>query len=154
MTADWLMSLLAALVTLIAGGIAATDGIARLVRALRRQKAPSKSYSERLAELTASLTKASAAVDALLSELASVARDPENAVASLEAGLAQMEKKEMEMRERIAMLQNVPLPVAEHFARLVEPTARRNARRDYFLFGAGVIVTTIITIGMQFIIGP
>ncbi len=152
MTAYWLVSLLAALLTLFGAGLATMDTVVKLVRILLGKKAPPKSYSERLAELTTSLTKASAEVDALLSELASVAREREKAVASLEVDLTQMERKEMEIRERIELLQNVPLPVAEHFARLVEPTEKRNARRNYFLFGAGVIVTTIITILMQFII--
>ena len=64
-----------------------------------------------------------------------------------------MEKREKELKEKIALLQSVPIPVAEHFARLVEPGEKRNARRDYLLFMAGVIVTTIIAIVLQIGLG-
>ena len=88
-------------------------------------------------------------MDPILSELTQVARDREEAVARLESALTEMETKERETKERIEALQDLPIPVAEHFAKLVVPTERRNARRDYLLFGAGVVVTTIIAVIMQ-----
>jgi hypothetical protein len=110
---------------------------------------PPKSYGERLFELTSSLIKASSEVDAVLSELTQVAKDRENSAEQLEKALAGLEEREKELKERIDTLQNVPIPVAEYFAKLVEPSEKRSAKRDYLLFGAGVLVTTVIAIIMQ-----
>ena len=143
-------ALLAALVSMLAGSVISSKIIQKLVlELLRFKKPPSKTYSERLSELTTSLNKASSAVDAVLQELARVARDKESSVRDLETELIALESKEKEMQEKIAALEKTPLPVAEHFARLLEKKDRTNARRDYALFGAGVIVTTVIAIAVQ-----
>lgn len=113
------------------------------------QTPPQKTYTERLAELTESLTKASREVDSVLSELAEVARDRENAVKQLETDLTKMEGREKELKQTIEALEQTPLAVAEHFAKLVEPGERRSAMRDYLLFGAGVVVSTVIGIIIQ-----
>ncbi len=115
----------------------------------RNKKLPGKTYSERLSELTANLTKASKEVDCVLREMAQVAKEREATVNDLEAGLINLEKRGKELKEEIEILENVPIPVAEHFARLVKPGEKRSARRDYFLFMAGVIVTTFIAILLQ-----
>ncbi len=153
MAMELLASLVAGLIGLILTVIAGTasgsvTGRRLLLRLWRRPEAP-KSYADRLSGLTASLTTASAEVDAILSELAHVAADREETLGRLESDLAAMERKETEAKERIEALQDVPIAVAEHFARLVAPTERRNARRDYVLFGAGVVVTTVIAVVMQ-----
>ena len=110
---------------------------------------PQKSYSERLSSLTSSLTRASREVDEVLRELAHVARDREAAVEKLEGDLAGLEGREKELKDKIEALQKTPLPVAEHFAKLLQSGERRTARRDYLLFGAGVVVTTAITVVLQ-----
>jgi hypothetical protein len=88
-------------------------------------------------------------VDSVLRELSLVAREKEATVKKIEAGLGELEKRERELKQKIEALQNVPLPVAEHIAKLVEPSERRSARRDDALFGAGVVVTTLITLLLQ-----
>jgi hypothetical protein len=88
-------------------------------------------------------------MDAVLHELSAVAQEKEEAVRKLEMGLQELERREQGLKQKIEALQSVPLPVAEYFAKLVEPGERRIARRDYLLFGAGVLVTTIITIVLQ-----
>ena len=148
-----LVSIAAGLISLLAGGVASSEVFKKLILRLLGKKAPPKTYTERLSELTTSLTKASAEVDQVLAELAQVSKDRERAVHDLETGLGQLEKREKELKEKIEILQNVPLPVAEHFAKLVEPSEKRNARRDYVLFGAGVIVTTIIAVIIQLFTG-
>ena len=67
----------------------------------------------------------------------------------LESELATMEGREKELKERIDALEKTPLPVAEHFAKLIESGEKRSARRDYALFGAGVLVTTVVAILIQ-----
>lgn len=116
---------------------------------LAGKKEPIKSYGERLSELTNSLTKASSEVDSVLAELAKVAKDREKSVIEMEASLARLESKEKELIEDIGALQNIPIPVADQFAKLVASGEKRSSRRDYFLFIAGVVVTTIIAILLQ-----
>jgi hypothetical protein len=146
------------LLGLLAGALSALVASAALIsgKSLRETlagRALPKTYSERLSDLTSSLTKASSEVDAVLQEMKRVALEREKSVASLESGLAELESKERELKESISALQNVPIPVAAYFAKLVEPGERRSARRDYLLFTSGVVVTTIVTILMQLAIG-
>jgi len=149
MGVEVLATILAALASLLAGGVASTDLIQKLVRALLGRPTPQKSYSERLAQLTESLTKASREVDTVLLELAQVSKDRAQAVRQLEADLSTMEGREKELKERIEALEKTPLAVAEHFAKLVAPGERRSAMRDYLLFGGGVVVSTVIGIVIQ-----
>jgi chromosome segregation ATPase len=151
---DVLTSVIAGLLSLLGAGVASSALIQKLVRRLFRiQEEPEKPYSERLSELTTSLTKASSEVDSILSELAQVARNRESAVQKLETDLQTLESREKELKEQIEALENTPLPVAEHFAKLLETGQRRSAKRDYILFGAGVVATTIIAIIIQVIAG-
>jgi len=149
MSIDVLIAISGALASLIAGGVASTEIIQKFLRISLGKKTATKTYSERLSDLTLSLTSASAQVDAVLRELSTVAQEKEQAVKKLETGLQEMEKREQELKQKIEALQNVPLPVAEQFAKLIQPGELRSAKRDYILFGAGVLVTTIITILFQ-----
>lgn len=146
---ETLTAVIGALLSLVAGGIASTELIRKLLHRLLGKPEPEKTYSQRLSELTHSLTNASSEVDSLLAELAQVAKDKEASVRSLEQGLTALEQKEQDLQDRIKTLENVPIPAAEHFARLMETGEKRSAMRDYVLFGAGVVVTTIITIVIQ-----
>lgn len=149
-----LVSVIAGLVSIAAGGVMSSESIRKLVRfILGIQGEPKKLYSERLSELTTSLTKASSEVDSVLSELAQVARSRESAVHKLETDLQILETREKEMREKIEALESTPLPVAEHFAKLLESGENRGAKRDYILFGAGAVLTTLIAIIIQIISG-
>jgi uncharacterized protein YlxW (UPF0749 family) len=85
-------------------------------------------------------------VDTVLAELSQIAKDRESAVQKIEAELQSLQNREKELQERIKTLQKVPLPVAEHFAQLTASGEKRSARRDYVLFGVGVIVSTVIAI--------
>jgi len=150
---ETLTAVIGALLSLVAGGIASTDLIRKLLHRILGKPEPEKTYSQRLSELTHSLTNASGEVDSLLKELGQVAKDKETSVCILEQGLAALEQKEQELKDRIKTLEDMPIPVAEHFARLMETGEKRNAMRDYILFGAGVIVTTVITIAITMFSG-
>ena len=153
MNAEFLISFVSGLLSVIAGGVVSSDVIRKLVlKALGKEPAP-KTYAERLSDLTTSLTKASSEVDAVLDEMNHVAREREKSVRELESGLTELERREKELKEKITVLQNVPIPVAEHFAKLVEPSEKRSARRDYLLFISGVVVTTIIAIVLRMALG-
>ncbi len=107
-------------------------------------------YSNRLAILTESLLKASAEVDNVLSELATVAVDREKTIKKLEVQLKLLEEDERNTQKRIQDLQSIPVSVADHFAAIVEQGVeqgeKRSAKRDYLLFGLGVIITTVVSI--------
>jgi chromosome segregation ATPase len=143
-----LISLLSAVLSLLAGSIAGSRLIQRYLKRLlgKEEEAKPKSYSQRLAELTESLMKASSEVDNLLAELAQVAEDREEAVKKLESELTQMEQHEEQLQKRIEELKGIPVPVAEHFAQLIEQGEKRSAWRDYMLFGLGVVVSTVVAI--------
>jgi hypothetical protein len=51
--------------------------------------------------------------------------------------LSSLEARKKELKEKIETLQKVPIPVADHFAKLIESGEKRNARRDYILFIRG-----------------
>jgi predicted negative regulator of RcsB-dependent stress response len=133
------------LATILGGLLALGSGF--FFRALERKEPPEvESYSERLANLMKSLTKASSEVDNILAELAQVAGDRHNTVLELEAQLTELEEHERQLQQRIQDLEKVPIPVAEHFAKMIAPGERRSAWRDYGLFAAGVVVSTVIAI--------
>ena len=116
-------------------------------RALGREEpAKAESYSERLASLMKSLTKASSEVDNILAELGQVAEDRAKTVQKIETELAELEEQEKQLQRRIQDLRELPIPVAEHFAAMVAPGERRSAWRDYTLFAVGVVVSTVIAI--------
>lgn len=142
-------SVIAGLASLLAGGLVAQ--VARRLLGIRTASA--KPYGERLAELSTSLTKASREVDSVLAEVAQVARSREAAVQKLEFDLEALESREKELKDKVEALQRTPLPVAEHFARLLESGEKRNEKRDYVLFGAGVVLTTVIAIVIQMVGG-
>jgi predicted RNase H-like nuclease (RuvC/YqgF family) len=144
-----LVSLLAATLSMVAGGIASSEVIQKLLRRVLKLPVQEKGYGERLSELTESLTKASRQVDQVLSELATVAKEREKNVRELEANMQLLEKRENDMKTRIEHLEKVPLPAVEHFAEIMNRGEKRSAIRDYMLFGAGVVVSTVIAIGLK-----
>jgi len=110
-----------------------------------------KTYSERLSELLSNLARASSEVDNVIGEITEIAHEKSETLRKFENDLANMEIREKELKDTIEALKNVPVPVAEHFAKLVRSGEKRSARRDYILFGSGVIVTTIIAIIIQLV---
>jgi len=153
MSMNILAAVIAAGVGLITTALASTEVIRKLLRLLRGQPEPSRTHSERLSELTANLTSASAEVDSILRELSTVAKEKEASIKLLEAALSALREEEQEVKDKISALEKTPLPVAEHFAKLVRSGEKRGAARDYVLFGAGVLVTTVITIIIQVVSG-
>jgi len=117
--------------------------IVKLFASKPKQKVP---YSEQLSALTSSLIKSTKQVDIILAELSSVTKDRERALTKLESELSILENREIETKKRIEDLQNIPLAAVEHFAQLTTAGEKRSARRDYLLFAAGVIVSTLIAI--------
>ena len=148
---EMLTGVFAAIISLFGGIIASSNIFQKVLFDHLKIKTPVKTYTERLLELTANLTTASGQVDSILRELSSVAQEKEGLVTKLERSLQGLENREQELRKSIEILQGIPLPVAEQFSRLVAPSEKRSAKRDYILFGAGVVSTTIISLIIQLI---
>ena len=121
------------------------------IRFRQREQPNVESYGQRLASLTESLSRSSSEVDSILKELGKVASEREKAVRELETQLSTLEANEKQIQKRIEELQQVPVPVAEHFAALIAQGEKRSAWRDYILFGSGVIVSTIIAVVLKLI---
>ena len=83
--------------------------------------------------------------------LSKIATERENAVYKLGTELEALEDKEKQLQERVRILESVPIPVAEQFAKLTAAGERRSALRDYILFGAGVVVSTVIAIILKIV---
>jgi hypothetical protein len=154
MNLDILLSIISGLASLLAGGLFTAKIVQDLLKRLfpklfPAKQTPPESFSDRLSRLTTGLTKASMEVDRVLDELAQVARDRETAVKVLESNLTAMEQQEKELKKKIETLEKVPIAVADQFAKLLETGEKRSAKRDYLLFGAGVLVSTIIAVVLK-----
>lgn len=121
-------------------------GIRRLLGA---KKPSQETYSERLADVTRRLMKSSSEVDGLLDEMARITKAREQELHRIERQLSQFQEQERSLEERIDALRDTPLPVAEHFARMIERGEKRSAWRDYILFATGVLLTTVIAIALR-----
>lgn len=110
-----------------------------------------KTYNDKLSKLTTNLMTASKEVDSILSELTIVAEEREKKVKNLDTELNLLKKKEAGLKNKIEALEKLPIPVADHFAAMLEGGEIKSKRRDYILFGAGVLVTTIISILLNII---
>lgn len=144
MNIDVLLATLSGLVSMALGALIFASWRRRPYKVHART--PTKTYAERLARLTDSLRKSSADVDAVIEELSSVAQQREAAASKLESDLATLSAREQELKKRVSDLQDLPLQVAEHFAALTKATERKSERRDYMLFGLGVLVSTLLSI--------
>jgi septal ring factor EnvC (AmiA/AmiB activator) len=108
-------------------------------------------FRDRMQKLSEELARASAEVDKTLDEMAMVSQVREQALKGLETKLDELTQREEELQARVAMLKDVPLPAAEYFLEVTAKGEERSATRDYVLFGAGVVVSTVITIILRLV---
>lgn len=148
MNSEILLNVISGFLSLIVAAISIEFIRSSVTRVLKRDK-PGETYSQKLKRLTEGLVKSSSEVDSVLAELSQVARDREEAIRKLDIELHELEIQEKEQKDKVQALENVPIPVADHFANLTAASERRSALRDYALFGAGVILSTIIAIILQ-----
>lgn len=149
MDPEFFAPLLSAIISISAAGIASNGQIQSLLRRFLGIEQPRKSYSERISELAEALKSSSRQVDEVLNEIGHVAAQHETAVRDLEGKLVTLEKREKEMQGRIESLKQVPLAALEHFQKIMDSGEKTSRRRDYALFLAGVVVSTIIAICLK-----
>jgi hypothetical protein len=102
-------------------------------------------YPERLKELSSELARASSEVEHVLEEMAIVSRSRNEAFANLEQRVRDLAQHERDLQMRVETLKSISLPAAEYFLQASEP-AKPKLLHDYVLFGAGVILSAIITL--------
>ena len=148
-----LSSILAAVISIIASffGIA-SYGLIRYGRGKNIESAPI-SYSEKMAALNRSLVDGSREVDRVLKEMAEVAHKREIAISELEQELKALSEREKHLQEKVTNLEKVPLPAMQYFVSEMERGEKRSTWRDYILFGAGAIVSTVIAIVLKLAFG-
>jgi hypothetical protein len=85
-------------------------------------------------------------MDRIVDDKGRYTEERQSTVLKLESDLHSLSQREQELKERIEGLQQVPLPAAEYFAKLVEKTERKSATRDYILFLLGVVASAVVVI--------
>lgn len=118
-----------------------------------RNRTSGNNYQDRIKSLTDKLAQASTEVDNVLKEIASVTQQREEKLKNLEFQLGELSQREKEMKNRIDTLKNIPIEAVDHFVQELEKGDKRSASRDYFLFGAGIIASIIITIMLKSFFG-
>lgn len=111
------------------------------------------SFSERLGKLSENLTSASEDFDKVLAEMNQVANDRKLALTTLEAQVAELSKREGEMKKKVNELEKISIPALDYFIQASEKSENRSAKRDYFLFIAGVVVSAIVSIILRLAFG-
>lgn len=106
-------------------------------------------YQAKIHKALALLAKATADVDAVVRGITDLAQERQQNIAKLETQLAALTTRESEVKAKIAALEQVPLPAMKYFEEALRTGDKRSAYRDYALFGAGVLVSTIVTLVLK-----
>jgi len=117
----------------------------------RREDTPQ--YAKTMQELSSELVSSFEKVDRLIEGMQSYMTDRRKALDSLEIGTRRLEEREIELKERIATLEKVPIEALDYFIEATESAERRATRRDYYLFFAGLIGGTILSTIVSLLIG-
>lgn len=96
--------------------------------------------------LLAELRKAAADMDRIMDEITRYTEDRQASVTKLENDLRALSQREQELKTTVDNLQNIPLPAVEYFAKFVEKTEKRSAKRDYVLFLLGVVLAAVVAL--------
>ena len=107
------------------------------------------SYDSRFKEITRQIGDASSKVDDLLAEMQRVSAERTSAILTMENQLDDLSAREQGLQSRIEELKEVPIPVAEHFADLVEAGERKAEIRDYALFFTGVVSGIVVDVARR-----
>lgn len=161
-----LLSVVAGLISLLAGAILQlTSNVLKPYLQKEKQKNPNSkftdifakllsiesddqvpNYRERISRTLEALKKASNEMETATAEFNSIMREKQATIDELESKLSDLSAKESELSSKIETLQKVPIEALTHFEKILYKGDKRSAYRDYILFGAGVIMSLIVTI--------
>lgn len=127
-------------------------GISSIFRRFFKKRIDTKqeTYSDKILKLTETLTKSSEEVDNIVRELTLIGQERSTSVAKLEQQLEELSTREQQAKDRIQTLEKVPVEAVKYFEQILAKEDKRSAWRDYTLFGLGVLVSTVITILLQY----
>ena len=118
-----------------------------------KAKMKSPSYNERMQSPIIRLKQKSCEIDKILKEINEISREKERTITKLEHELEQLARRQTELRDKISTLEKVPLPALEHFEKILSQGSKWNAKRDYILFGLGVVVSALISVLIMMVTG-
>jgi cell division protein FtsB len=98
------------------------------------------------AKLLNDLSSTAATMDKIVAEIAQLTQERQATITKLETDLVELSRREEELKGRIKVLENVPVPALMYFEEMLKKQERPTMRRDYVLFLAGVVVTSVITV--------
>lgn len=111
---------------------------------------PRGDFERRIQEITDQLQKSGSDAQALLDELAQVMEARQQQVRDAHASLLALQMEEYEVQERVAALKSVRPEAAGAITALLDESLeerdKRGARRDWLIFGMGVLATAIVSL--------
>jgi cytochrome c-type biogenesis protein CcmH/NrfG len=110
-------------------------------------------YSERLGAAMQQLVAESSRFDEVLREVTQLAIERERDVARASERVEALATQEAQTKARIDELSRVSVPAAEYFVEVVRQSEKNASRRDFALFLAGAVVTTIIAVVLRLAFG-
>ena len=118
----------------------------RIISRRSRQSGSKATSTGDLSRMVNGLNKTSNELDKFLAQIVEVAQDRAEAATNLQAQMKRLEEAEEEYLVRIEILKNEPLRVMGDLLNELQPNQIRTPRRDFMLFLAGVVVSTIVSI--------
>jgi predicted transcriptional regulator len=118
----------------------------RIISRRSRQSGSKATSTGDLSRMVNGLNKTSNELDKILAQIVEVAQDRAEAATNLQAQMKRLEEAEEEYLVRIEILKNEPLRVMGDLLNELQPNQIRTPRRDFMLFLAGVVVSTIVSI--------
>lgn len=104
---------------------------------------------EKFESLSQNLRSATLEIEGIISDLAENVKKKDGELMEVEAMLEVAKSKHAEIEGKIAVLKEIPLPVAEYFTELVNAIEKRSAARDYILFGSGLVAGAVINLVLK-----
>ena len=123
----------------------------RAIARLAREAGSNPTSTGDLARLVKGLNKTSNELDQILAQIVEVAQDRAEAATKLQAEMKKLEEAEEEYLVRIEILKNEPLRIMSDLLNELQPNQIRTPRRDFVLFAAGVLLSAIISVVLNFL---
>jgi hypothetical protein len=115
---------------------------------IKKRKSPSPT-----GDLVTRLRSASSEMDSVIKELEATADEKLTRVAALEGSINELIEKEKNLKEKIQGTEGLSKATVETLGKIVEKQLEKvetpKKRRDYALFAAGVLVSTVVGIGIE-----
>lgn len=123
------------------------------IRLISRRYSADIPEAIRIRDLSTMLNNASLELGRLLPELEITLAERQLAISELEARINDLMEREQTLNEQVTALENTSPEVATYFGQLINQNSQRDARRDIVFFVAGIVMSTVIEIGLRLLLG-